>query len=65
MKAWISIEIAFIVPILGWFMWLRRSDPLEPWFERIWQPGEFGSRENLSPFNRWPLETTVLPQWFA
>jgi|TARA_B100000315_G_C14487951_1_gene546117 hypothetical protein len=36
MKGWISIEIAFIVPIPGWFVLLQLYGPLEPWFERRW-----------------------------
>ena len=29
------------VPDKGWFVLLRLYGPLEPWFERTWQPGEF------------------------
>ncbi len=29
------------VPGKGWFVLLRLYGPLEPWFERTWQPGEF------------------------
>ena len=41
MKAWISIEIVFIIPMLGWFALLRLYGPLESRFERTWHPGEF------------------------
>lgn len=29
------------IPGKGWFVLLRLYGPLEPWFERTWQPGEF------------------------
>jgi hypothetical protein len=29
------------VPGKGWFVLLRLYGPLEPWFEKTWQPGEF------------------------
>ena len=29
------------VPGKGWFVLLRLYGPLEPWFDRTWQPGEF------------------------
>ena len=29
------------VPGKGWFTILRMYSPLEPWFDRTWQPGEF------------------------
>lgn len=29
------------IPGKGWFVLLRLYGPLEPWFEKAWQPGEF------------------------
>ena len=29
------------VPKKGWFVLIRLYGPLEPWFDRAWQPGEF------------------------
>jgi hypothetical protein len=29
------------VPGKGWFVLLRLYGPLEPWFDKTWQPGEF------------------------
>lgn len=29
------------VPSKGWFVLLRLYGPLEPWFDKTWQPGEF------------------------
>ncbi len=28
------------IPGKGWFMILRLYGPLEPWFDKIWRPGE-------------------------
>jgi hypothetical protein len=28
------------IPGSGWFMILRLYGPLEPWFDKTWQPGE-------------------------
>ena len=29
------------VPGKGWFVLLRLYGPLEPWFDKTWQPGDF------------------------
>jgi hypothetical protein len=29
------------IPSKGWFPILRLYGPLEPWFDKTWQPGEF------------------------
>ena len=29
------------VPGKGWFVLLRLYGPLDPWWEKTWQPGEF------------------------
>jgi hypothetical protein len=29
------------VPGKGWFVLIRLYGPLEPWFDKTWQPGEF------------------------
>ncbi len=29
------------IPGKGWFVLLRLYGPLDPWFDRTWQPGEF------------------------
>jgi hypothetical protein len=28
------------IPGKGWFIMLRLYSPLEPWFDKTWQPGE-------------------------
>jgi hypothetical protein len=28
------------IPGKGWFVWIRLYGPLEPWFDKTWQPGE-------------------------
>ncbi len=38
-KNWIQT-----VPDKGWFVILRLYGPLEPWFDKSWQPGEFELR---------------------